>query len=883
MEKVYNPHAVEKKWYEYWQKNKFFHAEVDPVKKPYSIVIPPPNVTGSLHMGHALNNTIQDIIIRKKRMEGYATAWIPGTDHAGIATQAVVEQQLAKEGLTRHDLGREKFIERVWEWKEKYGDIIISQLKALGCSCDWDRQRFTMDEGYSKAVKEVFVRLYDEGLIYRDNYIINWCPCHHTAISDIEVEHQDVEGGLWFIKYPLKDNEGFIEVATTRPETMLGDTAIAVNPKDERFKKFIGKTAILPLVGREIAIIADDFVDPKFGTGAVKVTPAHDPNDFEIGKRHNLEQINIFTQDAKINENGGSYEGLDRFAARQEIVKDLKEQGLLSRVEKHLHSVGHCYRCDTIIEPRLSLQWFVKMKPLAERAVGTVKDGNIKFTPERWLKLYYDWMENIRDWVISRQIWWGHRLPVFYCQQMQNDQCKMNNGIVVSMDEPQQCPHCGSQLLKQDEDVLDTWFSSALWPFVTMGWPDETKELDYFYPTSLLSTGFDILYFWVARMIMMGEHFTGKVPFDEVYIHALIRDAQGRKMSKSRGNIIDPLVMIEEYGTDALRFTMASLAVPGRDVFLSEERIQGYRNFVNKIWNASRFVLANLDKDLLNEAEVDYQLVDRWIISRLNNLIVEIDDHHKAYDFSKAAKSLYDFFWSEFADWYIELAKPRFYSDDRLAKATVTQVLIQVLETSLKLLHPVMPFVTEEIWQQLPGKDVSIMVSSYPKANKESIDKKAEEMMSFVMDITTAIRGVRSQLKINPGVKIKAIAKPRDEGFSKIIVQSAEYIKQLARLESLVIDMKATRPPQSATSVVNGADIYLPLAGLLDIDAETKRLKKEIDQLSVDLSVSEKKLANKAFIEKAPEAVVQKVKDKNKLLAEKREKLAEQIQVLSGA
>ncbi len=873
MEKIYNPKKVENKWYEYWENNRLFHGEIDPKKKPYSIVIPPPNVTGNLHMGHALNNTIQDIIIRKKRMEGFATSWIPGTDHAGIATQNVVEKSLAKEGKTRHDLGREKFVEKVWEWKEKYGDIIINQLKALGCSCDWDRQRFTMDEGYSKAVKEVFVRLYDDGLIYRDNYIINWCPKDRTALSDIEVEHHDVEGNFWYIKYPFKDEEGYVEVATTRPETMLGDTAVAVNPTDKRFKDMIGKTVILPLLNREIPIIADDFVDPEFGTGAVKVTPAHDPNDFEIGKRHDLEQINIFTPDAKINENGGPYAGMERLAGRKKVVEDLEKQDLLIKVERHMHSVGHCYRCDEVVEPRLSLQWFVKMKPLAKIGIETVKKGNVKFTPERWLKLYYDWMENIRDWVISRQIWWGHQIPVFYC-----DEC---DETVVAIEAPKACECCGGAM-HQDEDVLDTWFSSALWPFVTLGWPEKTEDLQFFYPTSLLSTGFDILYFWVARMIVMGEYLMKDKPFDEVYIHALIRDAEGRKMSKSRGNIIDPLVMIDKYGTDALRFTMASLAVPGRDVFLSEERIEGYRNFTNKIWNMSRFVLEGLEKDSLQSSDIDYELADKWILSRLNNLILELDKQYKVYDFSKASKALYEFFWSEFADWYIELAKPRFYGDDKKGKSTVNKVLTEVLDKALRLLHPFMPFLSEEIWQQLGEKQESIMVATYPESKKEKIDAASEEKMISVMQITSAIRGVRSELRINPGAKIKAVIKPKNKAISELLTENAGYINLLAKLEDTTIDTKAKRPAASAAAITDIAEVYMPLEGFLDIDAETARLEKQIAKIEKELTSSEAKLANKSFVENAPENIVSKEKDKNKALVEKKIKINEQIEVLSG-
>jgi len=873
MEKIYNPKKVEKKWYEYWENNRLFHGEIDPKKKPYSIVIPPPNVTGNLHMGHALNNTIQDIIIRKKRMEGFATSWIPGTDHAGIATQNVVEKSLAKEGKTRHDLGREKFVERVWEWKEKYGDIIINQLKALGCSCDWDRQRFTMDEGYSKAVKEVFVRLYDDGLIYRDNYIINWCPKDLTALSDIEVEHHDIEGNFWYIKYPFKDGDGYVEVATTRPETMLGDTAVAVNPTDKRFKDMIGKTVILPLLNREIPIIADDFVDPEFGTGAVKVTPAHDPNDFEIGKRHDLEQINIFTPDAKINENGGPYVGMERTAGRKKVVEDLEKQDLLIKVERHMHSVGHCYRCDEVVEPRLSLQWFVKMKPLAKIGIETVRKGNVKFTPERWLKLYYDWMENIRDWVISRQIWWGHQIPVFYC-----DEC---DETVVAIETPKACERCGGAM-HQDEDVLDTWFSSALWPFVTLGWPEKTEDLQFFYPTSLLSTGFDILYFWVARMIVMGEYLMKDKPFDEVYIHALIRDAEGRKMSKSRGNIIDPLVMIDKYGTDALRFTMASLAVPGRDVFLSEERIEGYRNFTNKIWNMSRFVLEGLEKDSLQSSDIDYELADKWILSRLNNLILELDEQYKAYDFSKASKALYEFFWSEFADWYIELAKPRFYGDDKNGKSTVDKVLTEVLDKALRLLHPFMPFLSEEIWQQLGEKQESIMVATYPQADKSKIDKEAESEMKTIMDATSSIRVMRSELSINPGEEIEGtIIKAKNKSIEERIRNNEGYTMLLAKLKDLTLDTEAAEPSPSASAITDDAEIYLPMEELL-VEAEVTRLEKQLVKIEEELSRSDAKLANKSFVENAPENIVGKEKDKNKVLGDKKIKIKEQIEVLSG-
>ena len=663
---------------------------------------------------------------------------------------------------------------------------------------------------------------------------------------------------------------------------MLGDTAVAVNPSDKRFKDLIGKTVVLPLLNREIPIIADDFVDPEFGTGAVKVTPAHDPNDFEIGKRHDLEQVNIFTPDAKINENGGPYEGMDRKSARNKVVEDLEKQDLMIKVEKHMHSVGHCYRCDEIVEPRLSLQWFVKMKPLAKIAIETVKKGNVKFTPQRWLKLYYDWMENIRDWVISRQIWWGHRLPVFYCQEIKNEKCKIKNGIIVSTKKPKDCPYCGSKTLKQDTDVLDTWFSSALWPFVTLGWPDKTKELDYYYPTSLLSTGFDILYFWIARMIVMGEHIMKEKPFDEVYIHALIRDAEGRKMSKSIGNIIDPLLMIDKYGTDALRFTMASLAVPGRDVFLSEERIEGYRNFTNKIWNISRFILGGLEEDALKSPETEYELADKWILSRLNNLMIELEQYHKVYDFSKVSKALYDFFWSEFADWYIEIAKPRFYGEDAKGKSAVSKVLEEVLEKALRLLHPIMPFLSEEIWRQLTKSETSIMISNYPEPQKEKIDTAAEQKMSTIMQITSSIRAVRSELRIKPGAKIKAVIKPKNNEIADLLEANIGYVNLLARLEDVSIDIKGKRPPHSAVAITDEGEAYLPLEGLLDVQAETARLKKQLEQTEKELTISDKKLANKNFVGKAPPNIVEKENDKNKALAEKKEKIKEQIEVLSG-
>ena len=709
--KAYEPKVVEERWYREWETEGCFQAQVPSDKESYSIVIPPPNITGVLHMGHALNNTLQDILCRWKRMSGYNVLWMPGTDHAGIATQNVVERQLAAEGTSRHEIGREAFIERVWKWKAESGGQIIGQLKRLGASCDWDRERFTMDAGLSTAVREVFVRLYEEGLIYRDNRLINWCPRCHTALSDIEVEHEDQKGSLWHLRYPVVGSDTCLVVATTRPETMLGDTAVAVNPADERYRDLIGGYVTLPLVNRRIPIIGDEYVDMEFGTGVVKITPAHDFNDFEVGKRHNLDRINVFDESGIINAAGHQFEGLDRFAARKQIVAELEEQGFLDKIVDHALSVGGCYRCKTVVEPYMSLQWYVQVAPLAEEALAAVRKGTTRIVPSQWENTYYEWMENIRDWCISRQIWWGHRIPAWYC-----DHCKK---ITVSKTDPTSCAHCGSDEIRQETDVLDTWFSSALWPFSTMGWPERTEELASFYPTSCLITGFDILFFWVARMMMMGIHFMGEVPFRDVYIHALVRDAQGQKMSKSRGNVIDPLVIIDQYGADAFRFTLAAFAAQGRDVKLAEERIAGYRNFVNKIWNASRFAFMNLedfDPDAVDVKKLELSNADRWILCRLNEVAREVDDALSGYRFNEAASSLYRFTWSEFCDWYIELIKEDLYKGDAARKTTAQYVLWTVLENLLRLLHPFMPFITEEIWQSLPGKRPvsSIMKASYP-------------------------------------------------------------------------------------------------------------------------------------------------------------------------
>ena len=869
--KVYNPKDVEPKWHKLWIEKRLFHADEKDTSRPtYSIVIPPPNVTGSLHMGHALNATLQDILCRWKRMQGYNVLWMPGTDHAGIATQTVVERELAKEGKTRWELGREKFIERVWEWKEKYGNYIVEQLKRLGCSCDWDRLRFTMDEGFSRAVREVFVRLYEEGLIYKGKYIVNWCPRCHTALSDLEVEYEEQDGNLWYIKYPLEDGSGYITVATTRPETMLGDTAVAVNPEDERYKDFIGKNVILPLVNRKIPVIADPYVDPEFGTGALKITPAHDPNDFEIGKRFNLDVICVMNTDGTMNELAGKYAGMDRYEARKAIVEDLKQLGLLEKIEPYRHSVGHCYRCNTVIEPYVSTQWFVKTKPLAEPAIKAVEEGKTRIIPERWTKVYFEWMRNIRDWCISRQIWWGHRIPAWYC-----DEC---GKISVSREDIDRCLHCGSSNIRQDEDVLDTWFSSALWPFGTMGWPDKTELLEKFYPTSCLVTGFDILFFWVARMMMMGIKFMGDVPFKDVYIHALIRDEKGQKMSKTRGNVIDPLEMMEKYGTDALRFTLAILAAQGRDIRLSEKRIEAYRNFVNKIWNASRFVFMNLDgfkKADLSSRELS--LADRWILSRFSKTIEKASQALNEYEFDEYATAIYNFTWHELCDWYIEIAKKDLYGNNEERKLTVQNILVKVFDGLLRLAHPVMPFITEEIWQKLPTSDrESILLSSFPEPEPELLDEEAEKSMQFLMEVITAIRNIKASMNIPLTKKITALAKAEGTELS-LLKDYSDYITTLSFLESFSADASTERPPQSAVRVVGKTEIYVPLGEIIDFDKERERLERELKKVEKELERVRKKLSNKNFLEKAPAEVVEKERNIEKELLERKARIEEAL------
>ncbi|ACH38549.1 valyl-tRNA synthetase [Citrifermentans bemidjiense Bem] len=877
LEKVYEPKSVEERWYQQWEQKGYFHANVPSDKPGYSIVIPPPNITGVLHMGHALNNTLQDILCRWKRMAGYNVLWMPGTDHAGIATQNVVERQLAAEGKDRFELGREAFIERVWQWKGESGGQIIGQLKRLGASCDWERERFTMDAGLSKAVREVFVRLYQEKLIYRDNRLINWCPRCHTALSDIEVEHEEKAGHLWHLRYPVVGTNDFLVVATTRPETMLGDTAVAVHPEDERYAHLIGKMVMLPLVNREIPIIADDYVDREFGTGVVKITPAHDFNDFEMGVRHNLDRINVFDESGVVNAAGKQYEGMERFAARKQVVADLEAAGLLEKIQDHALSVGGCYRCKTVVEPYMSLQWYVKVAPLAERALGAVKDGRTKIVPQQWENTYYDWMENIRDWCISRQIWWGHRIPAWYC-----DHC---GHITVAKEDPTCCDECGSDEIRQETDVLDTWFSSALWPFSTMGWPEKTPELASFYPTSCLITGFDILFFWVARMMMMGLHFMDEVPFTDVYIHALVRDAQGQKMSKSKGNVIDPLTVIDAYGTDAFRFTLAAFAAQGRDIKLAEERIAGYRNFANKIWNASRFAMMNLegfDPNRVDPASLKLSNADRWILYRLNQTAVSVDAALGSFRFNEAANDLYRFTWSEFCDWYIELAKDDLYKGDADRQASAKYVLWLVLENLLRLLHPFMPFITEEIWQALPKKDgaaESIMISSFPTpcAEWEGYAAAATEM-DLVMEVIKGIRNIRGEMEVAPSKQIAAILDCKSEASLALLKRNEAYVMSLARLSDLGIGQGIERPAEASLQVAGDVEIIVPLRGLVNVEEEEKRLGKEIAKIEKDIEFLSKKLENPSFVERAPADVVEKEREKIGEFANKKKLLEESLE-----
>ncbi len=874
---VYDPQSFEKKWYKYWEDNKLFHAEVKMDKQPFSIVIPPPNVTGQLHMGHALDNTLQDIQIRWRRMQGYNTLWMPGADHAGIATQIKVEEMLAQDNISRYDLGRDKFIEKVWEWKEQYGDRIITQLKSLGASCDWERERFTMDEGCSKAVREVFVSLYEKGLIYQGYRITNWCPRCNTALSDIEVEHEDKPGNLYHLRYQVENSDEYIIVATTRPETMLGDSGVAVHPEDERYCHLIGKNLILPIVERKIPIFADDYVDPFFGTGAVKVTPAHDPNDFEMGQRHNLEQIVILNSNATMAENTGKYQGLDRYACRKALLQDLEAIGALVKIEEHNHAVGQCQRCSTIVEPMVSKQWFVKMESLAQPAIAAVETEKIKFVPERFTKIYLNWLDGIRDWCISRQIWWGHRIPAWYCE------C---GETIVARDSVNSCPKCGSANVKQDEDVLDTWFSSALWPFSTMGWPEQTPELKQFYPTSVLVTGYDIIFFWVARMIMMGLEFQQEIPFKHVFIHGLVRDSQGRKMSKSLGNGIDPLEVVEKYGADTLRFMLITGNTPGNDMRFYWERVESTRNFANKLWNASRFVLMNLtdyDENFDPQAS-DYTLADKWILSRYNQTVSDVTRNLERFELGEAGRAIYEFIWNEFCDWYIELSKARLYNkEDSRARQTAQSVLCYVLENTLKLLHPFMPFITEEIWQHIPHEGDSIIVASWPVEQTTLTDKKAELNMEIVMETIKAIRNMRAEVNVAPGRKSEAILQLASAELVELFELNASYVKTLAAVEPLNVSLTTPEKPENAmAAVVSGVEIYMPLKGLIDVDKETARLNKELLTLDKELARVSGKLSNEGFVAKAPPDVIEKEKAKQQEFEEKVKAINERLSYLAS-
>ncbi|GKT08179.1 valine--tRNA ligase [Desulforhabdus sp. TSK] len=875
--KAYVFQEVESEWYTHWEQNGYFHADVESSRPPFSIVIPPPNVTGQLHIGHALNDTIQDILCRYKRLKGFEVLWVPGTDHAGIATQNVVERQIAQEGLNRHELGREAFLEKVWSWREKYGGIIINQLKRLGASCDWQRERFTMDEGLSRAVRHVFVKLYEEGLIYRGKRMINWCPRCMTALANIEVEGEELDSHLYHIRYPLASGKGALVVATTRPETMLGDTAVAVHPEDPRYSAFIGQKVILPLMERLIPVIGDSYVEQEFGTGALKVTPAHDFNDFELSRKHGLALVQVIGENGVMTAAAGAYEGLDRYACRKQILKDLEKDGFLVKVENYKNRVGHCYRCKSVVEPMQSLQWFVSTKPLAEKAMEAVRRGETRIIPAKWEKDYFIWLENVEDWCVSRQIWWGHRIPAWYCREC--------GKVTVSMEDPTGCPQCGSSRLEQDLDVLDTWFSSGLWPFSTLGWPEETAELKKFYPTSILVTGFDILFFWVARMMMMGLHFMKDVPFKDVYVHALVRDAQGHKMSKSKGNVIDPLVMMDEYGTDALRFTLTAFAVQGRDVKLSEERIEGYKHFINKIWNASRLVFMNLEGvETLQEIPAGpSSLVHRWILSRLQRVVEEVDAAIENYHFNQYAQSLYQFIWHEYCDWYLEMIKPDFYGEDPEVKALAQAVAARVLEQVLLLLHPVMPFVTEEIWQKLPQTSGSIMKASFPPLQPERLDADAEAQMEVIMSVVNGIRNIRGEMNVPPATRVEVVCLCERDFERDLLTSHAAMVSDLARLSVLKVAAvgEMSKPRLAAGMVTQHVEVYVVLKDILDFDSESKRLHKEISKLEKEYGNTQRKLSNEDFLGKAPEDVIEKERDKGARLGEKLEKLRHHYDIIN--
>ena len=871
MEKTYDPKSVEDRLYQKWLDKNYFHAKIDKDKEPFTIVMPPPNITGQLHMGHALDNTFQDILIRFKRMQKFSALWLPGTDHASIATEAKIVEALNKEGTSKKDIGREKFLERAWEWKEHYGGRIVAQLKKLGCSCDWERERFTLDEGLSHAVEEVFLRLYEKGLIYRGEKIINWCPKCKTSISDAEVEYEEKMGNFWNIRYPVKDSDEFVVVATTRPETMLGDTAVAVHPDDERYKHLIGKKVILPIMNREIPVIADNYVEKDFGTGVVKITPAHDLNDFEVGKRHNLPEIKVMNDAATMNENAGIYSGLDRYEARRDIIGNLKAKGLLEKTEDHKHNVGTCYRCTTTIEPTLKNQCFVKMEPLAKPAIEVVKNQTVKFIPERFTKIYYNWMENIQDWCISRQLWWGHRIPAYYCTACEN--------IMVKKETPQKCNKCGCDRLEQDNDTLDTWFSSALWPFSTLGWPEKNKDLEYFYPTNVLVTGYDIIFFWVARMIFSGLEHTGKLPFSTVFIHGIVRDADGRKMSKSLGNGIDPLQIIEQYGTDALRYALIIGNTPGNDLRFMSDKVESARNFTNKIWNATRFVLMNFD-ERLDFGRVDsskFSLADKWLLSKSNSLVKEVTENMEKYEFGIALQKIYDFIWDGFCDWYIELVKPYLYDKENEARLEIQFVLNYVLSLAMKLLHPYMPFITEEIYCYLINKDDSIMISDWPEYKDEYSFEDEECRMERIMESIRSIRNVRAEMNVPPSRKAKVMILATNES-EFIFEEGKSYIERLASASQVIVGNKIENiPNNAATAVISGAEIFIPLDELIDIDKEIERLTNEKVNLLKELDRLNKKLSNEGFIRKAPEKVVEEEKEKMKKYQRMYDKVEERL------
>ncbi|WP_022670005.1 valine--tRNA ligase [Hippea alviniae] len=868
-ETKYSP-AFETKWYKFWEENGYFKPTEKEDKENFSIVIPPPNVTGALHIGHALNGTLQDIMVRYKRMKGYNVLWVPGTDHAGIATQNMVEKDLASKGIKKEDLGREKFVEKVWEWKEKYGNRIVEQIKRLGLSCDWSRLRFTMDEQLSKAVRKVFVQLYKEGLIYKDKYIINWCPRCHTALSDLEVEYREETGKLYYIEYPFEDGSGGVIVATTRPETMFGDTAVAVNPNDERYKNIIGKNVILPIKNKAIPVIADEYVDMEFGTGVVKITPAHDPNDFEVGRRHNLPIVVAIDDYGKMTEEALHYKGLDRFECRSKLVAELESKGFIKNAAEHKHAVGTCYRCHTTIEPYVSEQWFVRTKPLAEPAIKAVEEGKTRFIPKNWEKTYFEWMYNIKDWCISRQLWWGHRIPVYKCEEC--------GKYTVSEEEPKVCEHCGSSNLVQEEDVLDTWFSSALWPMSTLGWPEETEDLKRFYPTSLLVTGFDIIFFWVARMMMMGLHFKKDVPFRDVYIHALVRDQYGQKMSKTKGNVIDPLEVVEKYGADSLRFTLAILAAQGRDIKLSEDKIEGYKRFMNKIWNAFRYIKLNTEGQEFKEKPKKLSPASIWIKSRLAKTIKKVEGSFKEYKFNEAASAIYQFLWHEFCDYYIEMSKV--HLNDEFSYS-IKYTLLEVFETTLRLLHPFTPFITEELWQKLPNKTgESIMIAPYPEFKESLISEEIESSMDIVLDTIRSIRNLRSENNIPPAKKIKVYIKTANEQVQSIIVNFKNYIYALAGVENLVITDKIEEECIVQSTIYG--DIYLPVEGNIDIEKEIARLEKLLKKQEKSLSFLNNKLTNQAFLEKAPKELIEEKKAELEEITTVYKKTKARIEQLKG-